>query len=100
MLIGRALLPCRVSAGSDNQVVESAKFCEHLSILVPFSSAMSAHDEVCVRVVRAYLGVQVSNQDPHVSLWCSVHSCLDLLIKLLFVFNVRCVGRGVTINTV
>ena len=74
---------------SNDQVVEGTEFGEKLPVLILFTHATFAHDQLSLGVVFSHFGVHVSHDDLQVSLCRSVDGYLELIVKLLLVI---CVG--------
>ena len=83
---------------SNDQIIEGTEVGEKLPVLVLFTLAMFAHDHFSLDFVFSHFGVHVSRDDLQVFLWCSVHGCLELVVKLLLVICVRGVCWSIALD--
>ena len=68
------------------------------SFFILHSNAVSTHNALAVYVISTNLGIRVTHENFPVFFGCLVYSGLDLLVKLILLFNGCHIGRGIALN--
>ena len=80
-----------------DQVIEGAELYKKFSIFILHSNAVSAYNVFAVCVISTNLGISVTHENFHVSFGFLVYSGLDLLVKLIFLFDGCYIGKGIVL---
>ena len=82
----------------NDQVIEEAELYKKFPIFILPFNAVSVHNAFAVCVISTNFSICVTHENVHVSFGCLVYSGLDLLLKVILLFNGCHIGRSIAVN--